>query len=215
VVARHLAQRDPSVRVVGCDRSAQRIARAREAAAGLDNVEFRVDDVRWLSFPTGSFDVVICRYVLEHLEPAARRQALAELARCVRPGGALCVVDIDGAFTNVHPALEPLPELIARLRSDDTVDLEVGRKLPSMLLAAGLTAIRTRLEPVYFRHEELDIASKMLGWTLDAVQAHLAKLLGSGEKAQAARLAYLEAVRAPGGMFFCHKFIVTGQKPER
>jgi hypothetical protein len=29
----------------------------------------------------------------------------------------------------------------------------------------------------------------------------------------AARSAYLVALRTPGGMFFCHKFIVTGQRP--
>jgi len=213
IVARYLAARAPAAGVVGCDLSERRIARAREAARGLDNVEFRIEDILGMSFPDRSFDVIVCRYVLEHLEPAMRPRALAELTRCLRPGGQLCVVDVDGAFTNVHPALEPLPELIARLRSDDTVDLEVGRKLPSMLLAAGLTAIRTRLEPLYFRSDETDAASTMLGWTLDAVQSYLAKLLGSREKASAARRAYLEALRTPGGMFFCHKFIVTGQRP--
>jgi SAM-dependent methyltransferase len=214
VVARHLAERAPGASVVGCDLSERRMARAREAARGIDNLEFRVEDVRCLSFADGSFDVIVCRYVLQHLEPAMRPRALAELTRCLRPGGQLCVVDVDGAFTNVHPVLEPLPELIARLRSDDTVDLEVGRKLPSMLIAAGLSAIRTRLEPLYFRSDESDTAATMLGWTLDAVQSYLAKLLGCGEKARAARHAYLEALRAPGGMFFCHKFIVTGERPE-
>jgi ubiquinone/menaquinone biosynthesis C-methylase UbiE len=191
------------------------VARAREAARTFENLEFSVEDVRRLSFSDGSFDVVICRFVLEHLEPATRRQALAELTRCLAPKGRICIVDVDGAFTNVYPSLEPLPELIARLRSDDTVDLEIGRKLPSMLLAAGLTAVRTRVDPLYYRHDEVDTASQMLGWTLDAVQPYLARLLDSEEKARAARRAYLEAVRAPGSIFFCHKFIVTGQKPER
>jgi ubiquinone/menaquinone biosynthesis C-methylase UbiE len=212
IVARYLAEKHPSARVVGCDLSEQRVGRAGEAARALENVAFRVEDVRRLSFPDASFDVIICRYVLEHLGPAARRQALAELVRCLAPGGQLCVVDVDGAFTCIYPPVEPLPELIARLRSDDTVDLEIGRKLPSMLLAAGLTEIQTRLEPLYFRHDEGETASKLLGWTLEAVQPHLARLLGSEDKARASCTAYLEAVRAPGGLFFCHKFIVTGQK---
>jgi ubiquinone/menaquinone biosynthesis C-methylase UbiE len=215
IVARHLAERAPGASITGCDLSERRMARAREAARGIANLEFRVEDVRCMSFGDASFDVIVCRYVLQHLAPDMRPRALAELTRCLRPGGQLCVVDVDGAFTNVHPVLEPLPELIARLRSDDTVDLEVGRKLPSMLIAAGLSVIRTRLEPLYFRSDEGDTAATMLGWTLDAVQSYLAKLLGCCEKARAARRAYLDALRAPGGMFFCHKFIVTGQQPER
>jgi ubiquinone/menaquinone biosynthesis C-methylase UbiE len=212
VVARYLAERHPGARVVGCDLSEQRVARARAAARTIDNLEFRVEDLRNLSFAAGSFDVIVCRFVLEHLGPATRRQALGEFARCLARDGQLCVVDVDGAFTSVHPALEPIPELIARLRSDDTVDLEIGRKLPGMLLAAGLAETRTRIEPVYYHHEEVETASMMLGWTLDAVQPYLARLLGSADKARAARAAYLDAVRAPGGMFFCHKFIVTGRK---
>lgn len=213
IVARHLASRDPSARVVGCDLSEQRVARASEAGQALANLAFAVEDLRRLRFADDSFDVIVCRYVVEHLDPVARAQAIAELVRCLAPGGQLCVVDVDGAFTSIHPAIEPLPELIARLRSDDRVDLDVGRKLPGLLLAAGLTAVGTRIEPLYYRHDEVETATTILGWTLDAVQPYLAHLLGSEDKAHAARRAYLDAVRTPGGMFFCHKFIVTGQKP--
>lgn len=214
VVARYLAARDSSARVVGCDLSEQRVARAREAARTLKNLELRVEDLQQLSFPDESFDVVICRYVVEHLAPAARQRVIDELARCLAAQGQLCLVDCDGMFTNVYPAPDPLPELVARLRSDDTVDLEIGRKLPSMLVAAGLTAVRTRIEPFQFFGEEgLEAAARLLGWTLDAVQPYLTRLLGGEDKARAARRAYLEAIHAPGGIFFSHKFIVTGQKP--
>jgi ubiquinone/menaquinone biosynthesis C-methylase UbiE len=213
IVARHLAHRDPSVSVVGCDLSEQRVARAREAARMLVNLELRVEDLQHTSFPDHRFDVIVCRYVLEHLAPGPRQLVLAELVRCLAPGGQLCVVDVDGAFTSIYPELEPLPELIAQLRSDDAVDLDVGRKLPSLLLSAGLSNIRMRIDPLYYRHDETEPASRILGWTLDAVQPYLARLLGSADKARAARTAFLEAVRAPGGVFFCHKFVVTGQKP--
>jgi ubiquinone/menaquinone biosynthesis C-methylase UbiE len=215
IVARYLAENHPGVQVVGCDLSDQRVARARDAARALENLEFRGEDVLRLRFADASFDVVVCRFVLEHLAPATRPQALAEIARCLAPGGQLCVIDVDGAFTNVYPELEPVPELIAQLRGDDTVDLEIGRKLPSMLLAAGFTAVRTRIVPLYFRHDEVENASKIIGWTLDAAQPYVARLLGSESKARATRRAYLDAVRDPGGIFFCHKFIVTGQKPQK
>src|SRR5262249_28243312 len=157
--------------------SEQRVARARVAARPLANLEFRDEDVERLRFADGSFDIVVCRFVLEHLEPATRPRALAEIARCLAPGGQLCVIDVDGAFTNVYRALEPIPEVIARLRADDTVDLEIGRKLPSMLLAAGFAAVHTRIVPLYFRHDEVENASQIIGWTLDAAKPYLARLL--------------------------------------
>lgn len=213
IVARHLAASHPSATVVGCDLSEARIARAQKAGNSLANLTFTVEDLLQLRFPVASFDVILCRYVLEHFAPARRRLALAELVRCLAPGGKLCVIDVDGAFTSIYPTPEPLPELIARLRSDDAVDLDIGRKLPSMLFEAGLSDVRTRVDPVYYRRDEADNAAQLLGWTLEAVQPHLARLLGSVEKAAAARTAFLDAVREPGGMFFCHKFVVTGHKP--
>lgn len=213
IVARYLAETHPGARVVGCDLSGPRMARARAAAGTFANLEFRTEDVLQLRFADHSFDIAVCRFVLEHLEPATRPRALAEIARCLAPGGRLCVVDVDGAFTNIYPAPAPVPELVARLRADDTVDLEIGRKLPSMLLATGFVDVDTRIVPMYYRHDEVANASQIIGWTLDAAQPYLARLLGSEDRARAARQAYLDAVHSPGGIFFCHKFIVTGRRP--
>ena len=44
-------------------------------------------DVAALPFRDQSFDAVLCRHVLEHLEAEGRKAAASELLRVVRPGG--------------------------------------------------------------------------------------------------------------------------------
>jgi SAM-dependent methyltransferase len=74
---------DPSVRWVGID-----LADSVEAAERTrSDIEFVVFDGEHVPFADASVDVVFCKQVLEHVE---RLDALlAEVARVVRPGGAL------------------------------------------------------------------------------------------------------------------------------
>ncbi|MBI5254048.1 MAG: class I SAM-dependent methyltransferase [Euryarchaeota archaeon] len=48
-----------------------------------------VSDARYLPFPNSSFDVVVCRFVLEHLYEEERIQAIAEMRRVLRRSGLL------------------------------------------------------------------------------------------------------------------------------
>jgi ubiquinone/menaquinone biosynthesis C-methylase UbiE len=80
----------PLVReVVGVDADEERIEAARELAP--DNVSFVVGDASALPFERASFDLAACARVLHH----ARRPELvvSELARVVRPGGRILLVD--------------------------------------------------------------------------------------------------------------------------
>jgi SAM-dependent methyltransferase len=79
--------------VVGLDISESMVASARKLHAARTNCTFEVqrsDDLA--HYPDGSFDLVLCVLVLQHL---STRQAilryLAEFARVLRPGGALVV----------------------------------------------------------------------------------------------------------------------------
>jgi len=85
----------PRVRYIhGLDLTPALLALARAAAAkeNLANCAFECGDAYSLPFPTGKFDLASCAYTLHHLEnPAA---AFRELARVVRPGGRIALVDI-------------------------------------------------------------------------------------------------------------------------
>ena len=68
------------------------IAKERTAARGICNVFFRAADAQHLSFENGSFDVVVCRLALHHLQKPL--QVLREMARVCRAGGTVLVEDI-------------------------------------------------------------------------------------------------------------------------
>ena len=87
---------------------------ARNAAArGLANVVTRLGAAEKLPFPDASFDVVTVRQAPHHF--ADIRAAVAEMARVVRPGGRVVIVDsrapedpdLDRAFNHIEKLRDP------------------------------------------------------------------------------------------------------------
>lgn len=66
-------------------------ARQRVASANLSNVELRTGDLTKLPAADGCVDLAIAMLVLHHVEKP--NEALAELARIVRPGGRVLIVE--------------------------------------------------------------------------------------------------------------------------
>ncbi|MEZ4386593.1 MAG: metalloregulator ArsR/SmtB family transcription factor [Candidatus Krumholzibacteriia bacterium] len=105
--------------VVAVDHSAALLARARRRIrdAGLGGITFQQADVRTLPFADATFDAAYTSMVLHHLpEPAA---AVVELARVVRPGGRVVIVE----FTR-HNLGWMRDELAHRWLGFDREDLE-------------------------------------------------------------------------------------------
>ena len=59
VLTRRLAQHEAVESVVGVDVAPSLLARARELAAGMENVSYRTADARALPFDEATFDVVV------------------------------------------------------------------------------------------------------------------------------------------------------------
>ena len=147
-----LVRRSPQARFVSVDLDAVSLARAqaRLRAAGIASVELQQADLRALPFPAASFDHVFVCFVLEHLrEPVA---ALRALARLLRPGGTLTVIEGDHGSVLIHPesaalreAVDGLVELQARVGGD----ARIGRRLQSLLVAAGMREVRVEPRVAY------------------------------------------------------------------
>jgi ArsR family transcriptional regulator len=80
--------------ILAVDHSPQMLRRARERARrlGLRNVEFRRADAARLPAEANAFDAAFAVLVLHHAPRPAR--LLAEMARVVRPGGHVVVIDL-------------------------------------------------------------------------------------------------------------------------
>ncbi len=102
---------DSNVRVVGVDLSEPmlEIARKRVARQNLSNVEdLRVMDAMNLQFADGAFDVVVSPFVITTVPDPHR--TLDEMARVLRPGGEIVIVNHIGADRGPIAAIEALME---------------------------------------------------------------------------------------------------------
>jgi 2-polyprenyl-3-methyl-5-hydroxy-6-metoxy-1,4-benzoquinol methylase len=103
--ARLLMQLGGARRCVGVDVDERTVAAARDRYADVEGLEFEAGDVTSLPFADDSFDVVTCFETIEHV--AAQRDAVRELARVLRPGGALL---ISSPNRGVYPPGNPFHE---------------------------------------------------------------------------------------------------------
>jgi len=165
VVSCTLAAELPTGRVVGADLSEELLAKAQETKdlLGLANVTFERANVYELPFADGSFDFVYARLVFQHLRDP--ELALAEIKRVLKPGGRVCLMDVDDRFLMLSP--EPahftkFKDAAARAQREEGGNREIGGALFGMLSASGLANVQTLVHVI--RSEEcgmknfLDIA---------------------------------------------------------
>lgn len=82
-----------AAKVYGFDASNEMLQVARRNLAGFSNVELKQSAGDSLPLPDGSLDGVFANMYLHHAaDPLA---AIAEMARVLKPGGVLCIMDLD------------------------------------------------------------------------------------------------------------------------
>ena len=86
----------------------------------------------------GSFDVVHCRFVLEHLKDPEK--AVAQMVKAVKPGGRIVLADDDHDICRLYPepsGFQFLWEAYFRAYDRMGTDPFIGRRLVSMLFKSG------------------------------------------------------------------------------
>jgi SAM-dependent methyltransferase len=133
--------------ITACDANPQVIAQARERfdAAGINNVNFVVSDIRELQAEQ-RFDAVIGRFVLLYAaDPVVVVRRIREL---VRPGGVIAFEELEldfrgggskmlGSYPCV-PVYEKAKEWLLECFRRGGVEMRMGSKLHSVFRAAGL-----------------------------------------------------------------------------
>jgi SAM-dependent methyltransferase len=109
-----------------------------------DNVDIHCLDIRTDALPTGEFDLVHTRLVLEHLSD--RQQILDRLAATLRPGGWIVIEAFDWNYFSWEsgvPALNAMSKAVLDYAEQvGGLDTSYGRRLLTALNQAGLTDVR-------------------------------------------------------------------------
>lgn len=145
-VSLRIARRYPTTRVTGIDLVGGHLtlAAADAEAGGLHHrVHFQRGDAFQLAFADDSFDLTVCRHMLQAVPDP--QLVLAEMTRVTRPGGHLHVVAEDYAMMHHHPTTVDTDLFWHRgpmvFAEKTGTDLRIGRKLYEPLRRLGLEEI--------------------------------------------------------------------------
>ena len=127
--------------IVGMDVSEEMIAGARSRArTARCRVRFTVGDVLELAEPNGSFDIARSERTLQWLtDPEA---ALAEMARVLRPGGLLSLIDTDWSTFDIDVGSGELAEQVHdAMRIERRRPSNIGRRLADLVRDIGFELV--------------------------------------------------------------------------
>jgi len=148
--------RTPDVRVVGLDPSPKmlEVAERKLAARGVgERAELVLGEAESLPFPDGHFDGVTVAFGIRNVPD--RPRALAEMARVVRPGGRVAILELSeprrgamGALArfHIHTVVPRIGALLSGSREYRYLEQSIARFPPpeefvDMMKAAGLVVL--------------------------------------------------------------------------
>lgn len=135
----------PGGEITGIDYSQERINHARKHYAKRPEIRFQLCDVTQPLADLGRFDLIWVRFFLEYF----RREApdiVRNLTECLKPGGSMCLLDLDLNCLNHYELPEGMEDilfkLVAGLEKEHNFDPYSGRKLYSYLYDLGYEDIK-------------------------------------------------------------------------
>jgi len=138
----------PGGQAVGVDISDKRVAFATRQY-GHTGVQFVRADIREPNPALGSFDALWVRFVLEYYR-AESAEIVRSVASLLKPGGLLCLLDLDNNCLCHHempPRLErTMHEVMGALSARANFDPYAGRRLYAHLYDLGFVEIAVTIE---------------------------------------------------------------------
>jgi SAM-dependent methyltransferase len=157
----------PGGEILGVDNSEERIGFARKKYANQSSIQFQQIDVRDSIDGIGEFDLIWSRFFLEfHRRESA--DIVRNLAGCLKPGGYLCLLDLDHNALNHYEMPAHLEEILfkvmQKLEKENNFDPYVGRKLYAFLYDLGFENIEIDLQAHHLIYGKT-LPKDLFNWT--------------------------------------------------
>jgi ubiquinone/menaquinone biosynthesis C-methylase UbiE len=155
-----------SGKVYGIDAAPQMITVARRKAARHNlAIDFKVGLIEQLAFPDDSFDVVLSSLMMHHLPGELKRQGLTEIARVLKPGGRLLILDFQSRQARRNPS-----GIKKHLRQHGGSHAFLAQLLHAGKDLGGIQALPPVMREVGFTHIEAGETSfRSLGFVLGRI----------------------------------------------
>jgi SAM-dependent methyltransferase len=162
--------------VTGVDYGKNRIEFARKNYRAGNSLNFYLRDIRNSLDDLGQFDLIFVRFVLEYYRIGAL-DIVKNLMKYVKPGGSLCLLDLDNNCLNYFDPPEKMAALFPRIMSfidrKYNFDTFAGRKLYSYLYDCGFNNIEMGMEAhhlIYGEAKEGDLYNWMKKMEIGAIK---------------------------------------------
>lgn len=131
----------PRLKAVGLDLSPAYVAEARRRLSDWPQAEVVQGQAESAPFEDASFDAATCVYLFHELPPRVRREVARELARVVKPGGALILAD--SLQIGDNPDLEQMLEYFPIGFHEPYYGSYLAEDLPALFGEAGFVVEET------------------------------------------------------------------------
>jgi ubiquinone/menaquinone biosynthesis C-methylase UbiE len=151
ILAAQISKKLSAGKLTGIEISSYQIAKCPPET---ENLAFLQGDARELPFENNAFDVVYCRYILEHVPDAT--SVLQEARRVLRPGGSLYIQENAILLLEFYPdcpRFKSVWKAFAQYQSGIGGDAMIGLKLYDLLKRTGFTNLQLSMAPELHYHE--------------------------------------------------------------